>query len=50
MDESIYARYVGGGDFVPGVPMRDMTLAEWEAVSEELRALVLALGLYQIGA
>lgn len=40
-------KYVGNGYFVPGVPMRDIPIDEWEALPEELRDKALALGLYQ---
>lgn len=42
-------RYLGQGKaFLSGVPARDMTLDEWEALDEDLRKVALALGLYKI--
>lgn len=35
--------YVGFGDFVPGVPARDLTQEEWDALSDEARAVAEAL-------
>lgn len=37
--------YVGFGDFVPGVPARDLSAEEWDALSDEARAM--AAPLYQ---
>lgn len=39
--------YVGGGNYTDGVPARDLKREEWEALSEELRALALSLNLYE---
>lgn len=39
-------RYIGGGDFVDGVPARDMTREEWETVEQARRELALKLNLY----
>lgn len=36
-------RYVGAGDFVSGVPTRDLTAAEWAQLSDEQRACAAAL-------
>lgn len=36
-------RYVGGGDYAPGVPARDLTTEEWAALSDEARAVAEAL-------
>jgi len=35
------------GEFIGGLPACDLTDAEWASLPEELRALALALGLYQ---
>lgn len=43
-----YMRYVGGGDFLQGLPTRDLTRAEWDAINTDTQALVLALGLYEL--
>lgn len=34
------------GSFVPGVPARDLSAAEWDALPDDRRALALATGLY----
>ncbi len=41
-------RYVGDGKFLHGVPARDMSMDEWNALDENLRVLALKLGLYQL--
>lgn len=41
-------KYVGKGSFLIGVPGRDMTADEWDALDEELRDQALALGLYEV--
>ena len=46
LPEPIAARYVGAGAFLQGMPARDVTVAEWEALTEDQRALGVALGLY----
>jgi hypothetical protein len=38
--------YNGVGNFIIGLPARDMTQAEWLSYSETLRARALASGLY----
>jgi hypothetical protein len=41
--------YLGkNGEFISGVPACDMSLEQWLAVPEDLRALALALALYRI--
>lgn len=39
--------YIGDGNYLYGVPARDMELSEWEALPEKDRELALSLGLYQ---
>jgi hypothetical protein len=40
-------RYTGDGtNYLEGVPIRDLTLDEWLALSDATRALALATGLY----
>jgi hypothetical protein len=46
----VYAKYVGGGAFVNGVPARDLTKDEWDALDEGARARALELKLHQVGA
>lgn len=41
-------RYIGGGDFIQGVPARDLTRDEWEALEEILAAAALAAGVYEL--
>lgn len=46
MADDIAARYVGTGDFLLGVPARDLTVDEWAALGAEQQALIVDLGLY----
>lgn len=46
--ETAYMRYIGAGEFVQGVPARDLTRVEWDALDTDTQALVLALGLYEL--
>ena len=39
--------YIRAGHFLSGLPARDMTEAEWNEQPADLRALALALDLYQ---
>jgi hypothetical protein len=53
---SIAVRYVGSGELIPGagemfiggVPARDLTGEEWGALREDVRALCLKSGVYQL--
>lgn len=49
-DDSPYARFVANehGGFVPGVPARDLTRAEWLNLDKETRATCRATGLYTL--
>lgn len=47
MDE-IVAYYVGNGNFLNGVPARDLTRAEWDALDEATRQMCLESGVYQL--
>ena len=40
--------YIGGGDFLAGLPARDMSGAEWLDYPADLRQSALDLGLYQV--
>ena len=40
--------YCGGGDFLAGLPARDMSGAEWLDYPADLRQSALDLGLYQV--
>lgn len=47
--EPTYARFAAPeGYFISGIPARDLTRAEWDELSEELRTLALGSGLYTI--
>ena len=41
-------KYIGKGSSIPNVPARDMSEAEFEALSGDLKAAALASGLYEI--
>ena len=41
------AVYTGAGAFVHGIPARDLTAAEWAALTDAQRAFATASGLYQ---
>ncbi len=42
-------RFVGDGSaYLPGVPMRDMTVEEWSALPDALRTAASASGLYEV--
>ena len=43
------ALYVGQGEFIPGVPARDLTEDEWLALDGDTQALALDSGLYVAG-
>lgn len=44
--EAIAARYVGAGEYWPGVPARDLTVSEWTGLDPATRQAVLTNGLY----
>ncbi len=39
--------YKGGG-FIQGIPARDLTLAEWEALNPDQQKQVIESGLYEL--
>ncbi len=41
-------KYIGTGAFIPGVPARDLTDADFQSLSEELQDAVSQSGLYSI--
>ena len=47
MDDEIYLKYVGSSFYI-GIPARDITRAEFEAMSKEQQDLLLASSHYQI--
>jgi hypothetical protein len=40
-------KYVGDGEFLSGIPARDLTEAEWESLSKEQQKAALNSGLYE---
>ena len=40
--------YTGEGDYMIGLPARNLTNKEWEAIPEELRESALEQGLYKL--
>lgn len=50
MASGVVAIYIGAGDYLAGVPARDMTIEEWETLSPEDQATALKLDLYQVAA
>lgn len=48
MPEEPYAKYIGEGAFVAGVPARDLTQEEWEAIPIERCKLALAAGTHVV--
>ncbi len=42
------AKYVGAGNYVDGVPARDLDAAEWAALSEALQSKALAAGTHKL--
>lgn len=48
VDFTVAVFYIGFGAFWPGVPARDMTADEWAALTEDTRARVLEMNLYQV--
>jgi hypothetical protein len=47
MTQSIAALYIGEGAYWQGIPARDLTDDEWQALPADTRKLLLDLGLYQ---
>ncbi len=46
--DKVYAYYVGDGEFFSGVPARNLTRWEWEALSPELQAACLKQKVYEL--
>lgn len=44
----IKALYMGDGDYVQGIPARDLTLEEWEAISDEQQERLKELGIFRL--
>ena len=47
MADQIKYRYTGDGDYIPGIPARDLTAADLEALPKHLREGVDAAGIYE---
>lgn len=41
-------KYIGGHRYMTGLPRRDMTMDEWEAIDEDRRKRAVELGLYTV--
>lgn len=42
-----YAEYIGRGEYQVGIPARDLTKADWDAMDEAARKQAEASGLYR---
>ena len=40
-------KYVGGGNYVQGVPARDLTAKEWDALPEALQEKAISTGTHK---
>lgn len=40
-------KYIGNGNYYQGIPARDLTEDEWEAISRRKRKRLVELGLYR---
>lgn len=45
MAKAIYI--ASNGEFIPGIPARDLTSEEWEAIDPKLRASLVKAGVYK---
>lgn len=43
-----YVVYSGDGKYIPGVPSRDMSVAEWRSLPKELRDMAIKAGTHKI--
>ena len=43
------ARYNGPPEFIEGVPARDLSEDEWQALPEEIREAAIGAGVYSLG-
>ena len=43
-----FIKYIGNGDYVMGIPARNLTTEEWEAMPETTRQTLLAQKLYEL--
>lgn len=48
MSDEIYVKYKGKGEFITGVPTKDMTKERWERIPDGLRALAIREGLFEL--
>ena len=44
----IYAKYVGKGSFLFGLPARDITKDEFDGLSDDLKTALAGSGLYEV--
>lgn len=47
-DKIVFAKYIGNGSFVAGVPARDMIETEWFELPEEMRRQALEAGTHKL--
>ena len=45
---NVHAEFMGGSNYLPGIPARDMTKAEWDALSEEDQVNSISLGIHKL--
>lgn len=45
---STFIKYIGNGDYVMGIPARNLTVEEWESLTEETRQALMAQKLYEL--
>lgn len=45
---STFIKYIGNGDYVMGIPARNLTVEEWESLPEETRQALMAQKLYEL--
>jgi len=43
-----WAKYIGNGSHIIGIPGRDMTLEEWNALGKGLQEHLVHMGLYEV--
>ncbi len=44
----IYAEFKGGANYLPGIPARDLSKADWDALSKEDQEASIALGIHEV--
>lgn len=48
LPSAVKATYIGSGAFVMGIPARDISVEEWDAMSTETQAAIARCGLYEM--